>query len=81
MPFDIFVMYRFTVLVLLLVVRSDSTPTYFGHLDPDINCVFHAIGRYYYFIFILFSFSVVFLLGGVEVGCLLCLFVLIDVYE
>ena len=45
MPFDIFVMYRFTVLVLLLVVRSDSTPTYFGHLDPDINCVFHAIGR------------------------------------
>ena len=46
MPFDIFVMYRFTVLVLLLVVRSDSTPTYFGHLDPDINCVFHAIGRY-----------------------------------
>ena len=45
MPFDIFVMYRFTVLVLLLVVRSDSTPTYFGHLDPDMNCVFHAIGR------------------------------------
>ena len=63
MPFDIFVMYRFTVLVLLLVVRSDSTPTYFGHLDPDINCVFHAIGRYYYYFF-----SVVFLLGGAGGG-------------
>ena len=21
-------------------------PCYFGHLDPDINCVFHAIGRF-----------------------------------
>ena len=59
-PFDIFVMYCFTALVLLLVARSDSTPMYFGHLDPDINCVFDAIGRYY---------------------CLLCLFILVDVYE
>ena len=43
-PFEMFVMIR--LMLLLSVVGSVYlTPSYFGHLDPDINCVFHAIGR------------------------------------
>ena len=34
-------------LILLLSVFGSVhlTPSYFGYLDPDMNCVFHAIGR------------------------------------
>ena len=36
------------VLLLMFVAAGQirATPSYFGHLDPDINCVFHAIGRF-----------------------------------
>ena len=34
------------LLILLAAGPIRASPNYFGHLDPDINCVFHAIGRY-----------------------------------
>ena len=45
MPLEVSVMIGL-ILLLSAVGPVLASPSYFGHLDPDINCVFHAIGRY-----------------------------------
>ena len=34
------------LLMFMAAGQIRANPCYFGHLDPDINCVFHAIGRF-----------------------------------
>ena len=51
------------MLVVLLILSfagrlSANLPCYFGHLDPDINHVFHAIGKSICIVVLFFLYSI-----------------------